>query len=96
MKTNLIILLATLVLAAVLGPMAIDALQKQSTHAAPTAELPNTSAASAADTSSANPVTTQATILNPDGTVASSPNQDRQAGGDKSGSDDDEDDDKDD
>ena len=41
-------------------------------------------------------VTTQATILNPDGTVASSPSQDRQAGGDKSGSDDDEDDDKDD
>ncbi len=63
MKSTLVVLLATLALAVVLGPMAMKALQK------PSADVTTPAV-------SGSPV---ATILNPDGTVASSPGNGDQA-----------------
>jgi hypothetical protein len=86
MKTTLVVLLATLILAVVLGPRALDALQSQSatSTSAPSASLDAGDSPSAA---------TVATILNADGTVASSPGNDSLSASPQN--DDDEDDDED-
>lgn len=88
MKTTLVVLLATLILAVVLGPRALDALQSQSATrtSAPPASLNPVDSPSAA---------TVATILNADGTVASSPGNDRLSASPQNDEDEDEDDDED-